>query len=221
MSAIIVSGRTFDVSSPVKTWFDTGLEFRPYVNRRTRPRYQVPDTVVWHWTGGEGDGDQVYRTLVKRGLGVEFAIGKDGTIWQFCDPASVDARDCGSFWDRRSVGVETVNYGSRATPIHVPKGGRDRKLVQSRLRSRKVIVADFTPKQYTAAFELAEVMAEAFKIRDAIPLDSDGKVLDRPMDDYEAATWEGGHVGHLQITTKSKPDPGVYFLERLREYLHA
>ena len=216
---IIVNGLDVPLEAPVLTYEETGLVFTAGVHRRTRHRHDPPDTITWHWTGGEPrDASTTYKVLRHRGLGVEFALDRDGTIWQFCDPALTDARDCGSYWDARSVGVEMINYGSRAPASkpwswHVPKRGRDRPVVQSRLRGRTVYVADFTAEQYAAADALADALRLAFHIPLAIPLDGKGRVLDRPMDDEATLVWKGGEVGHLQITTRAKPDPGVVFLE--------
>lgn len=223
--ALVVAGREVPCAAVVRDWRETGLEFRAVVHPRIRPRFTVPDTVVWHWTSAENPAEQVYRTLRGRGLGVEFIIDREGTIWQCCDPATTDARDCGSWWDRRSVGVEIVSYGM-ARPYSkpwsltgVPKAGRDRPLVETRLGGRRAYVAALYPRQTLAALCLADSLEDALGIPARFALDEHGAVLDRPMDAAERAAWTGGHVGHLQITTRSKPDPGIPCLEQLRAHL--
>lgn len=216
---IILDGRDVPCEAPVRTWQDHGCRFVPSVHRRIRPRTQVVDTIVWHWTGGEGPGEQVYQTLRSRGLGVEFAIDRDGVIWQYCDPGEADARDCGSWWDRFSVGVEIVCYGMRRpygqrwSLLAAPKAARDRVLVETRLRGRRVFVADFYPEQYLAASALADALRTVYPISLDMPRDADGRVLDRPVTMDERMGWNGGELGHLQITSGAKPDPGLPFLE--------
>ena len=220
MSALIIAGSDIPCAAPVLTWEETGLAFIPGKHLRIRHRVSPPDTIVWHWTGGEPRGPATtYRVLRQRGLGVEFAISRDGEIWQFCDPALVDARDCGTWWDRRSVGVEIINYGSRRPASrpwswHVPRRGRDREVIETRLRGRRVYVAAFHPEQLAAADALADSLRLVMHIPHAMPRDADGEILDRPMRKCERDDWDGGEVGHLQITTRAKPDPGVPFLER-------
>ena len=41
------------------------------------------DTIVLHWTGGEGDAGQVQRTLRQRGCSVHYFIDRAGVRWQF------------------------------------------------------------------------------------------------------------------------------------------
>ena len=218
--AIIVDDLKIELRDvEVRTWHDTGLEFIPGDHERIRERVKgAVDTLVWHWTAAENDPTRVYDTLRRQGLGCEFAISRDGVVYQFCDPALVDARDCGSWWDRRSVGVEIVNYGmrrpaSRPWSWHVPKKGRDRKVLETRLRGRKVFVASFYPAQVHAADVLALALRQTFEIPSVVPREPTGAVLDRPLSFTARRAWQGGEVGHLMITSRSKPDPGVPFLE--------
>ena len=223
MSDLIIGGQAVPVDATVRTWRDHALEFRagsPGVRRRFVP----PDSIVWHWTAGEGTGEQVYHVLRNRRLGVELCIDREGVIWQYCDPACVDARDCGSAWDRRSVGVEVVCYGmgrpySRPwNLLGVPARARDREVVEARLRGRRVYVAAFYPAQVAAAFALSDALRSAFGIRLIMPRDETGRVIDRPMTTDERLAWRGGELGHMHCTTAHKVDPGTWFLDRLAEH---
>ena len=218
MRAVILGGQEVSVDAEVKTWKETGLQFLPDQQAGVHKRGPHPDTIVWHWTGAENPPERVYQTLRERGLGVEFSVARDGTIYQFCDPAYVDARDCGSMWDRRSVGVEIVSYGMSAPVMrpwswYVPAPGRDRPKIKTRLRGSTVYVAGFYAAQVASCAALADTLRVVFAIPRKIPLDDSGRILDRPLTWRERVAWKGGEVGHLQITTGSKPDPGVPFLE--------
>lgn len=210
---------------PVRRWNDGQLprcpEFRAgdgYNKRRT----QTIDKCCWHWTGGEGEPDRMAETLRKRKLGVEFAIGRSGRIWQFCDPLEVDTADAGIL-NARSVGVEIVCYGYAASiwdPLRaikvplVPLLGKDRETYEALTHGRRVVTAKFYPAQLRAALALADALSAALGIARAVP---------EPGYDtgvYPGVREFGGHVGHYQITD-SKRDPGPWFMRELREHFAA
>ena len=88
---------------------ESGLEFLP-TNTRCKPREGNPTLITIHNKGGEGDGKQTYNYLKspKKRLSVEFSIDRDGTIWQYCDPAVLSCAHMGA-GNTRSIGVEVAN----------------------------------------------------------------------------------------------------------------
>lgn len=232
--SLIIGGRVEPCDCDVRDWHDTGLHYVPGEGPGVTPRMALIDTVVWHWTAAENPPEKVFRNLRRRKLAVEFCLGADGTVYQFADPCVADCHDCGRLWDRRSIGVEIVSYGmswpaSRPwSLLGVPAGGRGREIVMSSLRGQIVYVADLYRAQWLAAVALARALTAALPglgwdfFCPATILDTvDGapetrRIIDRPMLPWERRRWRGGHLGHLQITTRGKSDPGVYFLEQLR-----
>lgn len=222
--AIIIAGDELCVDAPVRTWKDTGLQFIAARDRRCRRRFIRPDSIMWHWTAGEGGGEQIYQTLRARGLGVEFAIDREGIVYQYADPATTDARDCGSAWDRRSMGCEIACYGMRrpyTRPwdlLGTPPKARDREVVEARSRGRRVYVAAFYPSQVRSALALGDALRLAFGIPPRLPRGDDGRVLDRRMTREEERDWAGGELGHLHVSDKGKQDPGTWWLERVEAH---
>lgn len=209
---------------PVRAWTDTDgprvPEFKPgdgYNHSRRRVLTQgqsVPliDTAVWHWTGGEAGPDVMAETLRKRKLGVEFAIGRTGEVWQFCDPGQVDTADAGVL-NYRSLGVEIVCYGYRSwrEPLRGtrPRLGNDRELYEATTHGRTVKTARFYECQVQSALALAALFSRV------LPIPCDVCTLDTLVGDLKMLR---GHVGHYQISL-DKRDPGPWFMERLREHM--
>lgn len=232
---IIVAGKVYPVEHPVTrrplqvlAWSDPpGSGPRVPAFRagdgfnRARKRWPV-DLCVWHWTGGEGEPDRVAETLRARKFGIEFAIGRTGSIWQFCDPHEVDTADAG-FANSRSVGVEVVNYGFRSAtfdPVRmlrvgplVPKLGQDRETYEATIHGRKRKLARFYRAQIHAAVALAEAISTATpEVQRRVPLDAGGNLYGRVMKEFDSYT---GHCGHYHLTER-KLDPGFDLLEALR-----
>lgn len=234
-AGIIVRGETFPVLHPstkqpmrVFAWSDPPgsgprvPEFKAgdgYNKGRTKP----VDLCVWHWTGGEAEPDRVAETLRKRKLGIEFAIGRTGAIYQFCDPAEVDTADAGIV-NSRSVGVEITCYGYAASvfdPLRalkvprVPPLGRDRETYVAETHGRKVKTAKFYTPQINAALGLADAISAALGIpRQVPPEEEDGE--------FANVLWPSemrfrGHCGHYHITRK-KRDPGPWFMDELGDH---
>jgi len=205
---------------PVFAWSDKHgprvPEFRPG-DGYNKVRRNPIDLCVWHWTGGENEPDVMAETLRQRKLGVEFAVGRTGTIWQFCDPAQVDTADSG-FVNSRSVGVEVVCYGfaaqwgaaSRALKVPlVPKRGQDREVYDAKTHGKTLKTAKLYPVQMEACLALADAISGAIGIKRQLPPSDDGV--------FDGIVRFEGHCGHLHLTDE-KRDPGPWFLGQMREH---
>lgn len=210
--AIIVGNKEYPVVPEVKLWTETGLEFRAGEGYNKRRRRDI-DLAVWHWQGGEGGPQQLFRGLKRKDYGVEFSIFR-GVIWQYCDPILVDTADAGIV-NKRSVGVEIPNYGYRARNRPIPRKGKGRQTYGCTLRGSRRRFAHFWPEDIAAAVSLANAFSKALPIPRAVPVDPDFYcVLPRTMTPEELAAFKG-HVGHFHVTDR-KSDPGFDLLEALR-----
>jgi len=212
MGDIILGGKKYPCRAPVLTWEQTGLEFK--LGRGARRRTEEIDLFVFHWTGGENEPPQMFRTLEKRKLGVEFAITRAestpgyGTIYQFCDPMQLDTFDAG-YVNRVSMGCEIINYGWRNPKKlwMVPKAGKERETYQTVWNGRRVTYARFFAHQVHAALALADAVIESgvTKIEKRVPR------LYRTMTPKELQEFHGV-VGHNHVSSR-KSDPGTDLLE--------
>lgn len=221
---IEIGGRLFPVvdtdglNLPVRRWNDGEQpivpEFTPgsgFNKKRIKPI----DLFVFHWTGGEQDPLPMAETLRTRKLGVEFAIARDGTIYQFCDPMLVDTADAGIV-NSRSAGCEIVCYGYRSLwelrhAFGIPKLGRDRETYEASTHGTTITTAKFYPNQMRAAFALADAFAQAVPavIRCVPPTN---EVM--PPEQLVGYT---GFIGHDNITD-AKRDPGPWFMNQLGQH---
>lgn len=208
--AVIIGGIEYPCGAEVSTWHDHGLEF--HAGKGARKRTQVPDLLVLHVTGGEGAPPQVYTTLVRRELGIEFVIDIEGVIWQFCDPLLIDTFDAGPI-NRRSIGVEIVNYGYRADPKTVPLKGRARPLYDTIIHGRKIKMARSNPAQLAALVALADTLSLALNIPRRLPRNAAGDVHTRLMGPAEVYAFRGV-LGHLHVSG-AKVDPGTDVFDAL------
>lgn len=206
---IVVGDKRYWCVVPVITWHEHGMEFR-VGEGYNKKRVQPITCAVWHWTGGEGDPKQLYEILKANKLGVEFAIDKNGTIWQFCDPLQVDTADA-NFMNARSVGIEIINYGFSTSIV---KAGSDRKKYTCTMNGHLRTFAHFNEYQIASAIALANALSSALPIPRLVPLAKDGSVLRRTMMRQELADF-CGHLGHFHIKAE-KSDPGLDLLEALR-----
>ena len=211
-AGVIIGGKQFPCAAEVSTWHTHGLEFRP--GKGARKRTQVPDLFVLHVTGGEGAPPAMFETLTQRELGIEFAIDVEGVIWQFCDPLLVDTFDAGPI-NKRSIGVEIVNYGYRVDPKTVPLKGKTRPLYDCIIHGRRVVMARSNPAQIAALVALADTLTScpALKIPRRLPRTKSGEVHGRLLDSAEIAAF-AGVLGHLHVSG-AKIDPGLDVMEAL------
>jgi len=187
-----------------------------------KPRVKPIDCCVWHWTGGEAEPPRVAETLRRRKLGVEFAIGRDGRLYQFCDPLLVDTADAGIL-NSRSVGVEIVCYGFaggwtwdpvRALKVpRIPPKGRDRETYLATTHGRSVRTAKFYPAQVAAALALADALSSALPIPRDVPPST--QVTSMPTAALVGPQAFRGHLGHYHVS-EHKRDPGPWFMDQLR-----
>lgn len=215
---IVLGGVTYPLGGmadevDVLTWRDHGVEFRAG-DGHNRRRVKPITLAVWHWTAAENPPLAMARTLRKRELGVEFAIDRDGTVFQFCDPLVVDTADAGIV-NARSVGVEIVSYGMRRASRlwTIPKRGKDRGHRDVTIHGKRVRVASFYPAQTAAACALADVLSTVLPIPARVPMDAKGAVLTRALSRMELDEFSG-HLGHYHVT-KKKLDPGPVLIEDL------
>lgn len=213
-TGMIVNGQRVACVKDIYNWNDTGLEFRPGDGARKRSTKTKIDTMVWHWTGGEGGYQQLYHVLDQRELGVEFFIDIDGRIYQFADPVKVDTYDAGP-WNSRSVGCEVRNYGYRAYGREVPSivTRFRRGTYITRMNGHVQEFGRFTAPQIESAMALGEAISAAIPtIPLRVPAATPGKLHLNTFTATQSRAFRGGHVGHYHLTA-SKLDPGHDLLQ--------
>lgn len=199
--AVIVSGKPYPCAARVKGWKETGLEFRP--GRGARKRQALPNLIVLHHTGGEGDAAGVYRVLNERGLGIEFVIDREGVVWQHCDPALVDTFDAGNI-NARSIGIEMISCG--LAPL--PKASLDRGTYSAKINGHEFTFAKFYEKQLVAMGALLDTLTLACRIPRVFAT-APGLL------DPEAMRVHRGVLGHYHASA-IKTDPGTQPFDWLR-----
>jgi hypothetical protein len=190
---------------------ESGLEFLP-TNTRCKMREGNPTLVTVHNKGGEGDGKQTYRVLLNRQLSVEYSIDRDGTIWQYADPAALSCAHMGK-GNSRSIGIEVTNT---VVPLDDPKTADNERRIflrggytglKARLfygrgqhveiyRGVKRRVLDHLPAQKIALRSLVLTLLQEFPtIPRRLPLADGTRMVtgDRLPDDWQ------GVAGHLHF----------------------
>jgi N-acetyl-anhydromuramyl-L-alanine amidase AmpD len=221
-TGIVIDGKVWPLVHPITKHpipvfgpEDHGMEFHPgdgYNKARRKPI----DLVVWHWTGSENAPETMYKVLVSRKLGVEFAISSLGNVYQFCDPAKVDTADAGSV-NARSIGVEIVNAGIRRvnTLWREPRNRKTklgpREAYDTIIHGQKIRCWDFYPNQTEVACALASLFTDAIDTLPGVVAPGSDVLSQHDLDLFK------GHCGHLQISAK-KLDPGTQFLDNLRKH---
>ena len=208
---IVLDRKLVEVGAPVHPWTEHGMTFDEAPN--VKPRTQVPDLIIWHWTGGENSASGTYGTLINRNLGVSFCIDRDGIIWQYCDPVIFDPRDTGGAIGRRSISLEVTNYGFRLKKQPVPRRGKDRIHDDERIHGMKLRVARFYPRQIDSIAALTKVLCSELNIPRKFPREKDGTIAFRELTNHEKQSFKG-IIGHFHKTRK-KADPGFHLFREL------
>ncbi len=210
-TGLIIGGKRVACAQPVHNWHDHGMEFVPGDGARRRIPKSLLDLFVWHWTGGSGSMEALYRVLDARELGVEFGIDRDGDIYQFADPLLVDTYDAGPY-NPRSVGCEVSNYGFMMDPKKAPPlKDRDRGTYTMEMNGRLRTFARFYAKQLAAVLALGDAVSAAIpSIPRRVPADAKGVLYANVMTKFELRKFSG-HLGHFHLTD-SKSDPGADLL---------
>lgn len=233
--ALIFGGEALPCRAHVIDWRAHGKRFTPgmpHIGKRTRGRR--PQVLVTHWTGGERPNEDIYRTLRKRGYGVEFTMDAHGHIWQHADPYEVYTAHAGGF-NLYSFGLEMQNQGlyphpawSKATQVRMDKRfnrGRERVTIRGREHS----VCAFTLDQIEAYLDFCDALADAEIIPRRVPLRPRKMVIYDPGGDVkvgllntnrlppEKAKKFKGVCGHFHVH-RSKVDPGTQPLEELIDH---
>jgi N-acetyl-anhydromuramyl-L-alanine amidase AmpD len=196
--AIIVRGEPVFCAADVRVWSETGLRF-PARGKRTETR-----AVVWHWTGGEGGGEQVHRVLTSRGLSVHFLVDQAGVVWQYADADAYCSHAKGA--NGWSCGVEISNRANgRAEHPRWP-----RQVTSERIHDRQMRVTRFLPAQVTAALALADALSRAYDLPRSVPTHPGGDLVTGELGGLERHAFSG-HMGHYHLTTE-KNDPGTVLM---------
>lgn len=190
-------------------------------NRARDPEIAL-DLGVFHWTGSENYVETMFRVLMRRKLGVTFAITPYGSLYQFCDPTKVTTAHAGRVNDR-CWGVEIVSAGVRraGTLWREPryrkaKMGR-RDSYYTKIHGRRVHCYDFYPAQKMTALALNKAMVEYLPdypsevcVRQSVIEDIDG--LEEENERIRGA------VGHFQVSRR-KIDPATRLMYELDAYM--
>lgn len=188
-----------------RTWIETGLTW-PVGTSRVALRTEAPCLVVVHATDGEGSHKSVHRVLTARGYSVHFCIERDGTIYQYLDPAERVAAHTGGL-NAKSVGIEVVcRQSGSAQPVPANPRPLDQHIYQvvdaakNWTRSKRGPCWGLYPEQLAsldalvrALCRLMGVPAELADARDYIPKAGRGTLR--------------GVVGHAQVTTGHSDPP--------------
>jgi hypothetical protein len=224
---LIAYGVGIEVDAEVQTWEDDhDMRFTWSGGGARRRVGGLPNLIVGHWTGGEGQAAQVFRTLLTRktkdgrGLSVHLFIDYRGVIWQFAD-LEMQTRHASAV-NPRSIGVEMQNQG-------LPRKGKlpkswapyPRGVYRDYLKGSDRAMCFFTGDQMEAWVALCETLCNFFNIAKQVPGDPEmlkrgsigsGMVLRDTMPKRANKTFEGV-IGHYHCSRKL--DPGTQPLEEL------
>lgn len=226
---LLAYGDRIELAAEVKTWEEHGMHFTfAGGGAQKRSGDALPDLIVGHWTGGEGQARQVYSTLLsrktedERGLSVHVFIDYDGVIWQFAD---LDRRTRhASAVNNRSVGVEMQNQGFPRKG-KLPKSWKpyERGRYRDLLKGKERTMCFFTADQLEAWCALCEGVCDHFGIPKQVPANAEllkqgnfasGLVLRDTLPRRANKTFKGV-IGHYHCSKKL--DPGTQPLEELVE----
>lgn len=201
-SAIIIGGARVFCAAPVVLWGESGLVFDG------RPRRRQTKQIVLHWTGGEGDAAQVYRTLREAGASVPLFVDAAGVVWQFMDIDRQGVHCPG--WNASGVGIEIQNRGTRIADVKL-RSGVVRSEVEEIVHGRLTKYSDYTPAQVVSVVTLVRALCDHYRLPVQVPVDRRGQVITGVLSTLEAARFRGV-CGHYQTPGATKADPGPRLL---------
>lgn len=195
-SSSVVDGRTMKLKSGITCWWNDG-------DAGTRKRPGAITSIVLHHTAGEGDGSAIFKTLIRRKLGVHFTINRDGVIIQHADleTATFHAGLANNF----SVGIEIA---SRGVAPSLP--GKKREEYDDEVRGRKRRFLRFYDSQTEATRSLCKDLCTLLNLPFTFPMD--GKRVSRETLTKAELTAHKGLLGHLHISAR-KIDPSPHLLD--------
>lgn len=204
--SLIWNNRDISDGLEVSDWTEHGMRFLAGQGHN-RIRLEPVEIACWHWSGGEGDEEQIYRTLVRRKLGIHFFIRIDGRIFQYADPGTTVCAHASAVNDR-SAGIEMQN---RAT-VHFWSRRPQREVYRPVLKGKARKLLRFSAAQIDSAVKLARrlpVPAYVPEVGWGGPLQL---FTDRiPRDAVPEIT---GHIGHYHVSRKL--DPGTDVLQAIQ-----
>lgn len=194
---------------------DHGMEFKAGDGYNKERAVDITLGVV-HWTGSENALETMFKVLLKRKLGVEYAISPYGSLYQFCDMMRVDTADAGAA-NKISWGVEVVNAGIRRWKTmwrepryrKVKMGPRDGYDAYLHGRARRTRCWDFYPQQTATLCALNRLLADECSTYGEAVCTHPGVI------DFKSFN---GALGHLNIT-KRKIDPGTMPMQNLDHFM--
>jgi len=201
---VYVGGERRFVAAPVRTWRDGDVPGFPKLPHRRRT-----SAVVLHWTGGEGDAEQMHRVLVRRKLSVHFHIDHMGVITQFCDTEARCAH--AGTANAYSIGIEIQNRANKVREVREQKG-ITRELVTEQIHGVDVTHTTFTAEQTRSALALTDALCIAYSLPFRVPMQG-GDVLATTLIEAELSVWSGV-LGHLHLS-RAKVDPGLALLRAI------
>ena len=173
-------------------------------------RKAPPDLGVIHWTAGENPAPTVFATLDARGLSIHFVIDREGVIHQRVDPGIWLCTHAGGRANRRSVGIEVVNYGhaGRRAPMDP-----DRPTYEGTVHGWTTTMADFYPCQYDALDALCRLLSDHLPIDLTVPSGADERLSTKDLQEYSG--WLGHY--HVQLISMEHPKicPGSKVIDTL------
>ena len=216
MTHIIIGSEEIPCNAKVHTWHEHGLTF-DYSHAPTRSELEQIRWGVLHWTAsgkrlGLKGAKQVWRTLTRRGLSVEFVITDEGDIWQFVDPKWRRCAHAGRL-NSMSIGVEVTGPGWLRRYLG------SRKQYTGTVHGWTTKFIDYTPEQHASVAALADSLALA----DVIPKFVATEPYERlPQSYFETHRGWCGHL-HCDRLSKKHPkcDPAPRPLEVLERHCRA
>lgn len=211
-NAIIVAGKPFMCSHPVKTWLDTGMHFGP-ARMRLQTRW-----VINHWTGAENSAEQTYRGMrehrnalgMPEPLSVHFIVDQLGEIFQCADTEARLAHCKAGGGNTYGVGIEVINRGHSKNPSK----GFERSRMNETVHGQLINYGAFFPAQIEAVIALNRSICAAYDLPVRVPL-KDGDVYAGVLPDAYREGYRGC-LGHFHLE-RGKVDPAIDILRRIHE----